>query len=278
LNFDPIPEPNFGYRFKLDEATRKAIVTPNSACVLIVEDQSIIALDLRNALTRLGYSVPAIASAGRDAIEKAARIRPDLVLMDIHLRGEIDGIQAAEEICSRFDVPVVYLTAYADPRTLQRVRITEPYGYLLKPFQEKELQLTIEIALCRHRMERKLRDSERWLTATLRSIGDAVVATDADWRVRFINPAAESLTGWQAAEAVGRDLAEVLPVSISASQPLRAERGALQGGIAQGVLVCRDGREVPIQESSTTIRDDHGRVIGSVIAIREIAGDRLPES
>jgi CheY-like chemotaxis protein len=109
--------------------------------------------------------------------------------MDIHLRGDLDGVETAMQIRQAFDIAVIYLTAYADPATLRRARITEPYGYLLKPFDERELHIVIEMALDRHEMERRLRDSERWLTATLRSIGESVIATDADWRIRFMRAA-----------------------------------------------------------------------------------------
>ena len=113
-----------------------------------------------------------------------------------------------------------------------------------------------------------LRERERWLTATLRSIGDGVVATDAEWRVRFINPVAETLTGWKSDQAIGRELHEVLQVSILSPQPLRSESGSLRGGIAQATLIRRDRTEVSIEETSSPIRDDTGRVIGAVITIR----------
>jgi two-component system, cell cycle sensor histidine kinase and response regulator CckA len=246
------------------------------ASILVVEDESIIALDIKATLQGLGYEVQAIAATGQEAIDKAERLRPDLVLMDIHLRGEIDGIEAIRLIRKKRDVPVIYLTAYADPGTVQRARETEPYGYLLKPFEQRELHIVIEMALHRHEMERRLRESESWLAATLRSIGDSVIATDGEWRVRFMNPAAEKLTGWPAEEALGRELAQIVPVSIPAPpRPLAADDRHSGGGIAQGILITRDGRRMPIEESSTTIRDEAGRVIGSVLAIREIA-ERKP--
>jgi two-component system, cell cycle sensor histidine kinase and response regulator CckA len=240
------------------------------ASILVVEDESIIALDIKTTLQALGFEVQAIASSGQEAIDKSRRLRPDLVLMDIHLRGEMDGVEAIQRIREELDVPVIYLTAYADPGTVQRARETEPYGYLLKPFEQRELQIVIEMALHRHEVQRRLRESERWLAATLRSIGDSVIATDGEWRVRFMNPPAEKLTGWMADEALGRDLAQIVQVSIAGQpRPLAADDRQTRGGIAQGVLMTRDGRRVPIEESSTTIRDEAGRVVGSVLAIRE---------
>jgi CheY-like chemotaxis protein len=122
------------------------------AKILVVEDENIVALEIKKRLQKLGYIVPGVASTGEDAISKAEGIRPDLVLMDIMLKGEIDGIHAAGEIRKRFNIPVVYLTAYSDEETLHRAKLTEPYGYILKPFEEDDLRTTIEIALYRHQV------------------------------------------------------------------------------------------------------------------------------
>ncbi len=132
----------------------------SGAKILVVEDESIIAKDIQNMLKNLGYEVPAIAFTAEEAIEKAAETRPDLVLMDIRLRGDMDGIKAAEQIRSQLDVPVVYLTAYADADTLERAKLTEPFGYIVKPFEERDLHTTVEVALYRHELESKLKEKE----------------------------------------------------------------------------------------------------------------------
>jgi len=124
---------------------------------MVVEDENIVAKDIRNTLEKLGYDVPCIVSAGEDAIKKVSELNPDLVLMDIMLKGEIDGIDAAEKVRNRFNIPVVYLTAYTDEKTLARAKITEPYAYILKPFEPRELHINIEMALYRHKMEEKIR-------------------------------------------------------------------------------------------------------------------------
>ena len=117
------------------------------AKIMIVEDEVLFAKDLKDLLERLGYTVPALVSTGEEAIEKAGEMKPDLVLMDIVLKGGMDGIEAADLIRTRFKIPVVYLTAYADDETVQRAKITEPYGYVLKPLEERDLHVTLEIAL-----------------------------------------------------------------------------------------------------------------------------------
>lgn len=125
--------------------------------ILIIEDENIVAKDIESTLVKLGYSVLGILSTGEDAIKEAPILQPDLVLMDIRLKGDMDGVEAASQIRSRFNIPVVYLTAYKDEKTLKRAKISEPYAYILKPFDTKELQIGIEMALYKHKMEEKLR-------------------------------------------------------------------------------------------------------------------------
>jgi CheY-like chemotaxis protein len=125
------------------------------ARVLIVEDEILIAKDLQKKLQGLGYEVPELATSGNDALAKAAEIVPDIVLMDIVLRNGLDGIETAERLQAQQGVPVIYVTAYADEQTLKRARITEPFGYLLKPFDVNLVVINIEIALYKHRMERQ---------------------------------------------------------------------------------------------------------------------------
>ena len=127
----------------------------NQAKILIVEDEGVVAADLENRLTKLGYAVSGVAASGAEAIQEASKTKPDLVLMDIMLAGEIDGIQAAEEIRRRFLVPLIYLTANSNRKILERAKITEPLGYLLKPFMESELQANVEIALYKHEIDRE---------------------------------------------------------------------------------------------------------------------------
>jgi len=123
------------------------------ATILVVEDEGIVAQEIKNRLEKSGYSVCAVAHDGRTAIAHAGKMQPDLVLMDIKLKGEMDGIDAAGVIRDRFNLPVVYLTAYTDPATLERAKVMEPFGYVVKPFETRSLMVSIEIALHRHRSE-----------------------------------------------------------------------------------------------------------------------------
>ncbi|OUL22604.1 hybrid sensor histidine kinase/response regulator [Nostoc sp. T09] len=127
--------------------------------ILVVENEIIIACDIKTCLEKAGYTVPAIAAYGKQAIAKAAELRPDLVLMDVMLKGEMSGIEAAAEIGTRFNIPVVYLTAYSDPSNLQKAKTTQPFGYILKPFEETQLITTIEIALNKYQTEVLMREA-----------------------------------------------------------------------------------------------------------------------
>ena len=129
--------------------------------ILVVEDESIVAKDIQNSLKKLGYTVPSVENTGEDAIDAAGQYKPDLILMDIMLKGEISGIEAAEQIRQRYQIPVIFLTAYADESTLSKAKVTEPYGYIIKPFKEIDLHTSIEMALYKHGKEqegRKERD------------------------------------------------------------------------------------------------------------------------
>ncbi len=128
--------------------------------ILIVEDEQLVARTVEKQLTRAGYDIPATTSTGEEAIQLVAELRPDLVLMDIKLSGKMDGVAAAEHIRTHFDIPVIYLTAYTDDKTIKRAKITEPFGYVVKPFSDKELCSTIEMALYKYELEQKLRESE----------------------------------------------------------------------------------------------------------------------
>lgn len=255
------------------------------ATILIVEDERVVAKDLSLTLTALGYDVVGSAKSGSEAIREATAKRPDLILMDIRLPGEIDGIEAAARIKQVLDCPVVYLTAYSDSEVLARARPTEPHGYLVKPFRGDELRGTIEMALYKHGMERRLREREQLLATTLRSIGDAVITTDAAARVTYLNPVAEVLTGWPLGEATGRAVSEILALRDTASQQALANPAeqALHQCTVQSLsptaeLVGRGGAAVPIDDSAAPIVDQSGGVMGSVVVLRDSTERRAAEA
>ena len=163
--------------------------------ILVVEDESIIAEDIRRSLENLGYSVPSVVSSGETAINKAKEERPDLVLMDIMLKGKMDGIEAAGKIRSEFNIPIVYLTAYGDDNILARAKITEPFGYLIKPFKDRELKINIEIALYKYRMEGKLKESKEFYESVLEGIVNGVWVTDKNDIIVYANKGMGAVEG-----------------------------------------------------------------------------------
>jgi diguanylate cyclase (GGDEF)-like protein/PAS domain S-box-containing protein len=245
--------------------------------ILIVEDEIIVATDIQTTLLGLGYDVLDIVSSGEEAIHRVQELQPDFVLMDIRLQGELDGIQAAEAITESCSIPILFLTAYADQKTLERAKLTKPMGYILKPFEERELYTTIEVALYRHQMEKQLSEKSQWLNTVLTSIGDAVIASNLQTCVTFMNPVAEALTQWQQEDAVNRPLEEVFTI---VDENTRTPIGnpiaqALQTGsiayVADGaILLSKNGTEIPIDQSASPIRDANGTIQGSVLVFRDI--------
>ena len=244
--------------------------------ILIIEDDHVIGMEIKDRLETLGYNVLTRLSYGEDAIEQAGDLHPDLILMDIQLAGEIDGIQAADKIRDLYDIPVVYLTAYADDNTLERAKITEPFGYVLKPFEERELVSTIEMALYKHVIEQKLKNNERWLATTLKSIGDGVIATDTEGRIIFMNPIAEQLTGWEQDQAMDKSLESIfcvideetkMPLQNSDDQVIH--RGTIERIPAETILLSKDGVEIPILETVSPIKDELGENTGAVLVFQD---------
>ena len=252
--------------------------------ILIAEDELIAGKSIRNTLTSLGYNVLGIVTSGEEVVRQAGKMLPDIVLMDIKLKGEVDGIEAARQIQCHFNIPVIYLTDFSDDAILQRAKLTEPFGYTIKPINGRELLTTIEMALYRHKLETRLKESEQWLNATLHSIGDAVIATDNIGQIIFINPVAEGLTGWKQADAVGRDLAEVFHVVNEISgkpienPAMRVLQGETVGDLANHILlVNKSGTKTPIDDSIAPIRDEEGIITGVVLAFRDITKRKQAE-
>lgn len=252
-----------------------------TARIMVVEDEAIIAMDLATRLRKVGHEVVATAASGEQALQSAAGQQPDLVLMDIVLQGDMDGIQTAARLRETSDVPVVFLTSHSDSATIRSAVDTEPYGYVLKPYNERELQATIQVALYRHRTEGRLRKLERWLSATMASIGDAVIATDLEGKVTLINPVAQRLTGCDEAQAVGQPFEQVFrAVRGGGREPVldllqRGLQGRFEIPLDDGVLLqATHGGEVPIDDSVSPILGDDSEATGVVVVFRD-ATERL---
>jgi PAS domain S-box-containing protein len=249
------------------------------ANILVVEDDFVIAKLLAESLQELGYQVAGIVSTGEEAVERAAKVHPDLVLMDIRLKGEMDGIEAGEQISGDLHIPLVYLTAYSDERTVERAKITEPYGYLIKPFTDTELKTTLEMAIYKHRREKREREKGEWFLETLMAISDGIITTNPEGQVSFMNPAAELMTGWQSPESFLRPLPEVLRLVHGESGTVvenLARRAAREENLVttegDEVLVAKNGSKWPVEGRFSPIRDPRGKAIGAVAIFRPRGG------
>ncbi|MCR0985056.1 ATP-binding response regulator [Roseomonas populi] len=255
-----------------------------SARILIVENDRIVARDLAQQLARLGHVVAGTTSHGEEAADRVLDTGAELVLMDIHLDDGMDGVTAAQEIRDRCGVPVIFLTAYADETTVRRASRTEPFGYLLKPFEALQLMTVIELALFKHAAERELRISERRYATTLSSIADGVISTDGKAKIIFINPVAEALTGWSREEAMGRNITEVFQVENGITREgvedpvVRALRSGLAESLPpHSVLRSRNGGEVPVDDSGAPVLGDDGAVLGAVLVFSDVTRRRQAE-
>ena len=186
--------------------------------ILVVEDEAIVARDIERQLRKAGYEVPAVVASAEAAIEQVGRTSPDLVLMDIRLQGPVDGIEAAREIRERFSLPVIFLTAHADDETLARAKLTQPFGYIIKPIGHSNLTSSIEMALYKHRVERQLEEHRALLNTILQTIPEAVIVADVAGDVQFMNSAAQQLTGWTPAAFSGQPLASVVALQNNSSR------------------------------------------------------------
>ncbi len=242
--------------------------------IMVVEDEGLVALQIKEALETLGYEVVAVASSGEEAINKATAGEPDLVLMDVRLRGPMNGIEAARRIRASLEVPVVYLSAYSDAETLEMAELTEPYGYVLKPFDERSLRTVIQMALLKNRRVRAARDSDMWVSAIPSSLSEAVLICDTKGEVKFLNRAAENLLGLKKEQVSQKRLFEVLTlidsvtrekVPVPVSQPLAEGRSVVKAFH----VVTAGGAEVPVEFSASPLRSGEGTLFGILFLFRQ---------
>jgi len=166
------------------------------ANILIVEDETLEAMNLKTSLQLMGYNVLAIASRGDEAVEKAKKLKPDLILMDVILKGDMDGIEAAE-IVKKLKIPVIYITALPDDATVNRAILSEPYGYLIKPFDDRKLKVSIEVALYKNQMEKKVKKSNKgFYKVIFENTGTSTVIIEEDMTLSLVNMEFSHLTGY----------------------------------------------------------------------------------
>lgn len=248
--------------------------------ILIVENEGLVGCDMSASLGKLGYTVVGICASGEEALERFEELRPDLVLLDVHLAGQLDGIDTARELQRRSRVAIVYVTACADLDTVARARQTHPHGYLLKPFNHDELRLAVEVAAQRHLEENERQRREHSYFEAFQSLADGVIAADLSGGVVFMNPAAARVTGWQSQEAVGRSLNEVFRIFQESGEPadMLPVEAASQSSERTVFLTTRSGARVAIQDRTAPLRDAQGQLTGLIILFRSTAPAAAVES
>ena len=253
--------------------------------ILVVEDERIVAEDIKMRLQNLGYTVPGIAFSGEEALKKAENIQPDLVLMDIVLEKKMSGIEAASIISSCFNIPIVYLTAYADDKTLERAKITEPFGYILKPFEDRELYTTIEMAFYKFKMGNMLKESEERYRGVVENAHDAIYIINQNG-FQYANPAFEKLVGWGKKELCKKEFSFwdiVHPDDKKLIQEKKEvwKKGKEAPNSHEFRIISKDGGERAVEANTINIgKNGDIREIGILrdITVRKIAQEELLKS
>jgi len=248
----------------------------DKARIMVVEDEELVGLSIKLFLERVGYEVPFVTSAGEEAVDYFGEARPDLVLMDIHLSGAMSGIEAAGIFQKTHHIPVVYLTAYADADTLEKAKVTEPFGYILKPFDERVLQATIKMALHKSAAQNALRQTKERMSSILQSVGDGIIVAAREGIIEYQNPTAQALLGLpgslEGKPSVFKDIGFWDAKSRAAHVP--AWDRVLEEGESLSLteLVMETGQaKCTVDLRVEPHRDERGRIIGMVLAFRDAA-------
>jgi PAS domain S-box-containing protein len=254
--------------------------------VLVVEDEVITGRVISEELTLLGYAVTDLATSDEETLASISENKPDMVLMDIILKGSIrDGIEIATILRQEYHLPVIYITAHTDDATLERARRSEPYGYLVKPFDERDLRVAIETASYKHNMERQLALREAQLSTILKSTHDAVIATDRIAEVTYMNNAAENLTGWHFDEALGKEVTEIFRLvdeysgqEIAHPVPQVLRSGQVTYLNDSTAIIDRYGIQKPVCDSASPIYLASGEIDGAVMVLWDMSDRKRAEA
>jgi len=244
--------------------------------ILVIEDEAIVAMDITHSLESMGYTVPVWLKSGEEALEYLLENeKPDLILMDIKLKGRLDGIQTADRIRRQYDLPVIFLTAFSDKETLDRAKLSLPYGYITKSYNINDLRSTMEMALYKHGMEKKLREQQKVHDVSLNTIHAAVITTDSEGKIKFYNPSAEKLLSIPPRGMIGESI-DSLGFDL-VFQDGRREKPfrVLAPGQNSRRIICTcvpagDGEKVPVECRIQAYSDDLGSILGFVYVLRDI--------
>lgn len=223
--------------------------------ILIVEDEDIISKDIKSMIDEIGLYTSLIARSGEEALSLYTQENPDLILMDVNLRCEMDGIKTAEAIKKIADVPIIYLTAYADKATVKRASRTQPSGYLLKPFNEIEVRTNIDLAIYKHYMNQKLRERERLLSSTLTKIGLGIIKTDDHLKIQFINDVALTLLCLNERNALEKNINEIMTIVDQENRKKNIDKNKINS-YGDEIYVKVNGNRIPVNLFIESIEED----------------------
>jgi PAS domain S-box-containing protein len=247
------------------------------ARIMVVEDERLVALALEQSLKALGHEVVALVTTGEEAVRKAGELEPDLVLMDIRLKGDVDGIEAAVRIHDSFKTPIVFLTAYSDDQTLDRARAARPYGYVLKPFEEKSLKSAVAMALYTASTNAREQRTRERLSRILSDLAEGVIVADTKGNISFLNPRASRLLGWSQEEASGKFFGEVFRLvdhDSGSALTLPVSRVLMEGegtSLPDSLLKLKGGGKLPVDVNLSPTRNAAGGIEGLVLTFHEVA-------
>ena len=244
--------------------------------ILIVEDEGVVALSLQAVLNKMGYMVVGIAITGNEAIRMVTDLHPDVILMDIHIKGDKDGIQTTAKINEVSDVPVIYLTAYADDETVSRALKTRSHSYLVKPYNPRELYSNIEFAIYKRRLKDRIGTHRENLELLLTKIPDTGIIFDTNGKVVYLNSAAETLTGWKSEELIGRNVFDILNISVSQVDDVIDDSlsrtlalGAINYLPPVATIQTKGGKTRRVDLKTGIVKDDSGEHKFIVILVKE---------
>jgi len=244
--------------------------------ILVVEDESIVAKDIQKSLEKLGYEVPATASSAASAYEKLEQINPDLVFLDIKLKGEEDGIHIAEHIKEKYNIPVIFLTSYVDQETLDRAKVTEPYGYIVKPFNESDLKTTVEMALFKFSRDREVRESQQRLANALARVEESIIVVDTEGRITYLNEKAENMLGYSSATAQGMDAFGLFVIEEEGGVAMKKDDLMARMRKDESwqksdcyILVKRDNSCIGVSIAASPVHDEKSQFLGCAIVISD---------
>jgi len=251
------------------------ILYMSSTRILVIEDESIVAKDLQHTLIKLGYDVPVTASNAETAFMRLDEVNPDLVFLDVKLKGDIDGIQIAEKIRDHYEIPVIFLTSFVDKETLDRAKVTEPYGYLVKPFNEPDLRSTVEMALYKFAKDQETRNEKERFENALTNLDDAIITLDTDFRISFLNPKAEELIGKSLDQSEGLDFFDVF--EITDPNGSKFDRNTLHRQAVADKALDLDNSTIRITGSNSInasltcspVKDEKENLVGYAVLVRK---------